>query len=218
MVIGGRADEGLTVYDCGQWGKEAHAWPQLPLRKLSRQLSKMYCSNAPKSQRPALTTLGKLSLLFYCGDLTSVSVHSSSARKTATCHSPKGWRQGEREFKDLCNLYTVVSMGCNMPAGGRLMRSKQSKRKNSFIRMQSHFLNNGWAGNINTINTDWQVVARKIMNFDILSIRYIRNKKKHSESTALKVKSFMEVPCKQTKVMFAFSVCFYRCIMGILEL
>ncbi len=118
MMMGGRADEGLRLcvcVDCGQWGKEAHAWPQLPLRKLSRQLSRTYSSLAPSTQRPAFTTLGNFLCCFTV--VTSLQLACTLAllgRGTATCHNPKAWRQGEREFKDLCNLYTVVSMGHNV--------------------------------------------------------------------------------------------------------
>lgn len=91
---------------CGQRGKEAHAWPQLPLRKLSRQLSRTYSSRAPNTQRPAFTTLGNFLCCFTV--VTSLRLGCATAllgRGTATCHNPKAWRQGEREFKDLRNVY-----------------------------------------------------------------------------------------------------------------
>lgn len=135
MVMGGRADEGLKVYvwtvDSG--GKEAHAWPQLPLRKLYRQLSRTYSSIAPNTQRPAFTTLGNFLCCFTV--VTSLQLVCTTAllgRGTATCHNPKAWRQGEREFKNLCNLYTVVSMGHNVCA----CRRQFEKEKTSLISMQ----------------------------------------------------------------------------------
>lgn len=98
----GRWGAQTVCVDCGQWGKEAHAWPQLPLRKLSRQLSRTYSSSAPNTQRPAFTTLGNFLCCFTV--VTSLQLACTAAllgRGTATCHNPKAWRQGEREFKDL---------------------------------------------------------------------------------------------------------------------
>lgn len=91
----GRWGAQAVYVGCGQWGKEAHAWPQLPLRKLSHQLPRTYSPSAPNTQRPAFTTLGNFLCCFTV--VTSLQLACTTVllgRGTATCHKQKAWRQG----------------------------------------------------------------------------------------------------------------------------
>lgn len=98
IVMGRRADEGpwLSVcVDCGQLGKEAHVWPQLPLQKWSYQLSRTYSPSAPNTPWPAVTTLGNFLCCFTV--VTSLHLACTTAvlgRGTATCHNPKNMTSG----------------------------------------------------------------------------------------------------------------------------
>lgn len=115
--------------------EEAHAWPQL--RKLFHQLSRTFSPGAPNTQRLALTTLGNF-VLFYCGDLTSVTVHCSSAgKKDCYLSQLKTMTSEEPGLKDLYSLCTVVSLvykaaGANML--GKYLKRLQKNKLKCFIK------------------------------------------------------------------------------------
>lgn len=83
MVTGIRACGGLFY----MWtaGKEAQAWPQLPLWKTAQQLSRMYCSSTPKT---VVMTSGKLFTV-------AISRHSATLLgRLRTCRSPNSMMSG----------------------------------------------------------------------------------------------------------------------------
>lgn len=115
MVMGGKTNEGLWLYvrfvDSGEGGPcltSAAAMEIIP--PIIQDV--FPCSS--KHSAASLYDLRKLSVLFYCGDLTTVSVYYGSAGKRDCYFSqPESMTSGERDFKDLSNLYTVVRKPCN---------------------------------------------------------------------------------------------------------
>lgn len=82
MVMGGRADEGLRLY---MWAVDSGGRKHMPDLNCAAEIIPPIIQDVfpqcSKHSAASLYDLRKLFVLFYCGDLTSVSVHYSSAGK-----------------------------------------------------------------------------------------------------------------------------------------
>lgn len=80
---------------------------------------------------------------------------------------PKARRQGERETEDLCNLYAVVSLGCNVRKEKNKSLISMQKKQLFYYYYESREVNN------NNINTHCDKDTSLLGEQDVLSCTHI---------------------------------------------